>query len=171
MFTYSIKRACEIRKFHVPGVQPRQRNEQNGMMHVQICCFVNKKLLLFMPFSFRRRCRWFCCHPEIVLPWWRVVTLLLSINYFFSTSTPGSSRFPILENEKTLGTRLKRSNESADSRKKFMLGVLPRGARQTCFVARFSCFAASDVNSVFAQLAKTWFVVRQFWTFVVNRAT
>ena len=22
-------------------------------------------------------CRWFCCHPEIVLPWWRDVILLL----------------------------------------------------------------------------------------------
>ena len=32
-----------------------------------------------MPFSFRRRCRWFCCHPKIVLPWWRDLTLLLSI--------------------------------------------------------------------------------------------
>ena len=34
VFTHSIKRACEIRKFHVPRVQPRQRSEQNGMMHV-----------------------------------------------------------------------------------------------------------------------------------------
>ena len=34
VFTHSIKRACEIKKFHVPRVQPRQRNEQNGMMHV-----------------------------------------------------------------------------------------------------------------------------------------
>ena len=47
VFTDSIKRACEIWNFHVAGVQRRQRNEQNGMMHVQICCFVNKNLLLF----------------------------------------------------------------------------------------------------------------------------
>ena len=69
VFTYSIKQACEIRKFHVAGVQRRQRNVQNSVMHVQICCFVNKNLLLFLPFSFRRRRRWFCFHPEIVLPW------------------------------------------------------------------------------------------------------
>ena len=47
VFTNSIKRACEIWIFHVAGVQRRQRNEQNSMMHVQICCFVNKNLLLF----------------------------------------------------------------------------------------------------------------------------
>ena len=47
VFTCSTKRACEIRNFHVPGVQRRQRNEQNIMMYVQICCFLNKNLLLF----------------------------------------------------------------------------------------------------------------------------
>ena len=44
VFTYSIKWACEIRKFHVAGVQRRQRNVQNSVMHVQSCCFVNKNL-------------------------------------------------------------------------------------------------------------------------------
>ena len=41
--------ACEIRKFHVAGVQRRQRNLQNSMLHVQICfCFfVNKNLYFF----------------------------------------------------------------------------------------------------------------------------
>ena len=47
VFTYSIKRACEIWNFHVAGVQRRQRNDQISMMHVQICCVVNKNLLLF----------------------------------------------------------------------------------------------------------------------------
>ena len=46
-FTDSMKRALEIRKFHVAVAQPRQRNEQNSMIHVQICCFVDKNLLLF----------------------------------------------------------------------------------------------------------------------------
>ena len=41
-----IKQGCKIRKFHVAGVQRRQRNVQNSVMHVQICCFVNKNLLL-----------------------------------------------------------------------------------------------------------------------------
>ena len=36
-------------KFHVAGVQRRQRNVQKSVMHVQICqiIFVNKNLLLF----------------------------------------------------------------------------------------------------------------------------
>ena len=42
--TFSIKRACGIRNFNVPGVQRWQRNEQNSMMHVQICCFVTENL-------------------------------------------------------------------------------------------------------------------------------
>ena len=67
---WQIKQACEIRKFHVAGVQRRQRNVQNSVMHVQICCFVNKNLLLFCRSpSVTGRCRWLCCHPEIVLPW------------------------------------------------------------------------------------------------------
>ena len=69
VFTYFIKRTYEIRKFHVAGVQRRQRNVPNSMMDVQICYFVNEKPFTFLPFSFRRRRRWFCCHPEIVLPW------------------------------------------------------------------------------------------------------
>ena len=35
VFTYSMKRACEIRKFHVTGLQRRQRNEQNSVMYVK----------------------------------------------------------------------------------------------------------------------------------------
>ena len=34
----------------------------------------------FFAFSFHRCCCWFCYHPEIVLPWWRDVTLLLSMD-------------------------------------------------------------------------------------------
>ena len=44
VFTYYIKQASEIRKLHVAGVQRRQRNVQNSVMHVQICCFANKDL-------------------------------------------------------------------------------------------------------------------------------
>ena len=42
-----MKRALEIRKFHVAVVQPRQRNEQNSMMHVQICCLSIKTFYVF----------------------------------------------------------------------------------------------------------------------------
>ena len=41
MFTYSIKRARKIRKFHVAVVQRRLRNVQKSVMHVQSCCFAN----------------------------------------------------------------------------------------------------------------------------------
>ena len=71
VFTYSIKWASEIMKFRVAGVQRRQRNVQKSVMHVQICSFVNKNLLLFCP-----RRRWFCCQPQIMLPWWRDDILL-----------------------------------------------------------------------------------------------
>ena len=40
VFTYSIKRAREISKFHVVVVQRRQRNVQNSVMHVQSCCLL-----------------------------------------------------------------------------------------------------------------------------------
>ena len=50
-----MKRALEIRKFHVAVIQPWQINEQNGMMHVKICCFVNKNLLPF------------CCSPSVAV--------------------------------------------------------------------------------------------------------
>ena len=46
VFTYSRKRSCGIMKFHIAGVQRRERNEQNSVMHLKICCFVNKNLLL-----------------------------------------------------------------------------------------------------------------------------
>ena len=40
VFTYSIKRAREIRKFDVAVVQRRQRNVENSMMRVQSCCLL-----------------------------------------------------------------------------------------------------------------------------------
>ena len=49
MFTYSLKRAREIRKwrFHVVVVQRRLRNVQKCVMHVQRCCFADINVLLF----------------------------------------------------------------------------------------------------------------------------
>ena len=46
VFAYSMKRACEIRKIHVAGVQRRQRNVQQRIMQVPICCFVDENVLL-----------------------------------------------------------------------------------------------------------------------------
>ena len=48
VLTYSIKRAREIRKFHVAVVQQRLRNVQKSVMHVQSCFFLaNVNLSLF----------------------------------------------------------------------------------------------------------------------------
>ena len=43
VLTYSIKRAREIRKFHVAVVQQRLRNVQKSVMHVQSCFFGQSK--------------------------------------------------------------------------------------------------------------------------------
>ena len=37
----------KVESFVSQGVQRRQRNVQNSVMHVQICCFVNKNVLFF----------------------------------------------------------------------------------------------------------------------------
>ena len=58
VFTYSIKRAREIKKFHVVVVQRQQRNVQNSVMHVESCCLLIYTYY-FLPFSLL-----FCCHPE-----------------------------------------------------------------------------------------------------------
>ena len=52
VLTYSIKRAPEIRKFHVALVQQRLRNVQKSVIHVQRCFFANLTLLFF------------CCPPS-----------------------------------------------------------------------------------------------------------
>ena len=58
VLTYPIKRARQIRKFHVAVVQRRLRNIQKSVMHVQSCYFANVNLLLFYRsrWSPRRRC-------------------------------------------------------------------------------------------------------------------
>ena len=52
VLTYSIKRAREIRKFHVAVVQQRVRNVQKNVIHVERCFFANLNLLFF---AVRRR--------------------------------------------------------------------------------------------------------------------
>ena len=47
VLTYSIKRAREIRKFHVAVVQQRLRNVQKSVMHVQSCFFDQSKPVSF----------------------------------------------------------------------------------------------------------------------------
>ena len=58
VLTYSMERACEIRKFQVAVVQQRLRNVQKSVMHVKSCClfvffffFANLNLLFFFLFA------------------------------------------------------------------------------------------------------------------------
>ena len=54
VLTYSIRRARQIRKFHVAVMQQRLRNVQKSAMHAQRCFFFFAKLnLLFL-----------CCSPS-----------------------------------------------------------------------------------------------------------
>ena len=46
VLTFSIKRAREIRKFHVVVAQQRLRSVQKSMIHVQRCIFFQSKLIL-----------------------------------------------------------------------------------------------------------------------------
>ena len=46
-FTYSIRRACEIRKFHVAVVQRRQRNVQNSVMPSKVVVLLIKTYYFF----------------------------------------------------------------------------------------------------------------------------
>ena len=75
VFAYSVKRAREIRRFHVSVVQRLLRNVQKSVMHVQSCCFANLSQSVFF-FGVRvtvtvvvALSRPYCCDPEIWLPW------------------------------------------------------------------------------------------------------
>ena len=85
LFTYSIKWVREIRKLHVVIVQRRLRNVQKSVMHGQICCFANRHLFfsVFVAVAVVVAKAPHCCDPEILLPWQRDVTLLLSFLVFF----------------------------------------------------------------------------------------
>ena len=76
-----------MRKFHVGVAHRRLRNVQKSVMQVRSSCFVYINLLFFCFFCRtrchrRRRCLSsllsFTGDPEILLPWLRNVTLLLS---------------------------------------------------------------------------------------------
>ena len=76
-----MKWALEIKRFHVSLRQRQLRNVQISVMHVQIC-FVNINLLLFMALSLLLPSPSSLLKlpvPEILVPWKRDVTLLLSI--------------------------------------------------------------------------------------------
>ena len=57
VFTYSVKQACEIRKFHVAVVQRRLRNVQKAWCACKVVVFLNINLLVFNCSRCRRRRR------------------------------------------------------------------------------------------------------------------
>ena len=81
VFTHSIERAHEIRKFHVAVVQRRLRNVQKGVMHVQSVCFANMNHLLFCRSRCRRRMR---CLSSLLL-WSRNSATMVTLRH---TSPP-----------------------------------------------------------------------------------
>ena len=76
VFTNSIERVREIRKFHVAIVQRALTNVQKSVMHVQSCCFARP--VAFLPFSlfspwsllklFIVVIQNFCCHGNVTSP-------------------------------------------------------------------------------------------------------
>ena len=83
---YSIKRAREIRKFHVAVVQQPLRNVQKSVIHVQRCFLVNLNLLfLFCSLSPLQKLptvviQKFCYHGKVTSH----ISSLLNINLIFS---------------------------------------------------------------------------------------
>ena len=73
VLTY-IRRAREIRKFHVAVVQQWLKNVQNSKL-----CKCQCKPIVFLLFAVTIVKTPNCCHPEILLPWQHDVTLLLPI--------------------------------------------------------------------------------------------
>ena len=51
VFTFSVNRALEIRKFHVAVVQRWLKNVQKSVIHVYSCWFTDINLFLFLPVS------------------------------------------------------------------------------------------------------------------------
>ena len=71
VLTYSIRRARQIRKFHVAVMQQRLRNVQKSAMHVQRCFFFfcQAKPIVSLLFAVAVAKTPYCCHPAILLPW------------------------------------------------------------------------------------------------------
>ena len=77
MFTNSLKRAREIRKFQVADLQRRLRNVQKSVCFADINPLFFFAVLVAVSVVVAKALH--CCDPEMLLPWQRSVTLLLSI--------------------------------------------------------------------------------------------
>ena len=78
VLTYLIKRASEIRKFHVAVVQQQLRNVQKSKLHVQGCCYARRNLLHF--------CRSYChcrhyCSSSLLFCFCDITLLSIEFNW------------------------------------------------------------------------------------------
>ena len=120
-FAYSIKRAREIRKFHVAVLKRRLRNVQKGVLHVQGCCFAYLSLLPF--------CCSCCCHPRhclsSLLLWSRKFATMVT----WCHSSPCSAHFRRGQEEKignatSLRTVIKATWSSNPKKEKPSCGII-----------------------------------------------
>ena len=90
VLTYSIKRAREIRKFHVAVAKQRLRNVQKSVMHVQRCFFCQSKPIVFccvssplqkLPIVVIQK---FCYHGNVTSHFSSLLSLILISFTFFS---------------------------------------------------------------------------------------
>ena len=92
MVTYSIKRASELRKFHVAVIQQRLRNKQKSVMQVQSCSFASLNLLVFccckklLPCSKRSDCGERCEVKKAMKSRGRLRREVLLSRFYFSRS-------------------------------------------------------------------------------------
>ena len=68
VFTNSIERVREIRKFHVAIVQRPLRNVQKSLMHVQSCCMNLLVIAALAVAAVVLALAHHCCDPEFLLP-------------------------------------------------------------------------------------------------------
>ena len=77
VLSYYIKRAREIRKFHVAVVQQRLRNVKNAWMQVQRSFFCQSKPIVFLLFAVAVAETPYCFHQErMILSCFHLVILL-----------------------------------------------------------------------------------------------
>ena len=80
VFTFFIKQAREIKKFHVAVVQGRLRNVLKSVMQVQSSCFTKINVLLFC----RSRCRHPCRCLSPLLLWSRNFATLVTWRHTYT---------------------------------------------------------------------------------------
>ena len=92
LFTYSLKWAREIRKFHVAIVQRRLRNVQKEWCTWKFVVLLISTYFFAVFVALAVAKALYCFDPKILLPWQRDVTLLLSIRVHLRDGPTGEDR-------------------------------------------------------------------------------